>query len=235
MKSIVVICLLAAGVVWADTNSVVSLDRRFADTASALAKEKLDFDQIFARLCRQALDEPSQLPVADRVRSMFGGLWLWARSGGAPVLQGQRDKALHFLGGGVFEGYFDAGRRAAVTKEQRDSRHLDNFFDLDDLAATIMGARWMDVALTGDTEQWLKLWATGEYSLSKSLPKLRWGHLATGSEQEATVEQIEAIDREITELITLPTNATPHSTVAPRPMEPAPPKSSPSARPESTH
>ena len=201
---------------------------RYATQAAQLQQRGQDFEQIFTALCQTVLsnaDQNTALRIDDQVRAMFGGLWHWTRAGGRPKLQDQHDKALHFIGGGAFEGYLDAGRAAAVTKERLDSRQYDNFFDLDDMAATIMGARWVDVAVGGDaahTRRWLELWATGRYTLSKSLPKLHWGHLAVGSKDEATPEQIQAVDKEIENLITCPpAPPTTPPAAPPRPIAPA--------------
>jgi hypothetical protein len=183
-------------------------DEEFAALARDLQRRGWNFDQIFAACCKRALTNAAVNPktrIDDQVRAAFGGLWLWSRRGGMPALQGQVDKALHFLGGGAFEAYWDLGRRAAVTKERIDSRDVDNFFNLDDLAATIMGARWVDVALDGDashTRAWLDLWATGKYTLSRSLPPMRFGHMHPG--ERATPDQIEAIDRAVSAAISFP-------------------------------
>lgn len=163
--------------------TVTAPDREFTDSAIALEKAGANFDQIFAKLCRQALDKAatnSQVRLDDCARFMFGGLWRWATTGGHPKFQNQSDKAQHFIGGGAFEGYFDLGPRAAVTKERLDSTHADNRFDLDDLAATLFGARWMEIATAGDaaqTKRWLELWATGKLTLSGSLPKMEFGQM----------------------------------------------------------
>ena len=183
-------------------------DEDYALLARTLHQRGWNFDQIFAASCQRALTNAliaGKQPIQDQVRAVFGGLWLWSRRGGAPALQGQNDKALHFIGGGVFEGYWDMGRRAAVTKERIDSKDLDNFWDFDDLAATIMGARWMDVALDGDadhTRRWIELWASSRYTLSRSLPQLKFGHMRPG--QRASPEQVEAIDRQITAALVFP-------------------------------
>jgi hypothetical protein len=183
-------------------------DDRYLALAKSLEKRGSNFDQVFAELCRTALADVDQNPkhrLDDQVRAMFGGMWLWIRQGGKPSLQGMNDKAFHFIGGGMFQGYFELGREAAVTKEERDSQSRDNFFDCDDLAATVMGARWLDVALENDgahTRQWVELWATGKLSLSKSLPKLRWGHLQHG--KVAPREQIAPIGKDVDAAIKFP-------------------------------
>ena len=198
----------------------VPLERKFADQAVALEKRGLDLDQIFAELCKTAIGETEQnqkLRIDDSSRSMFGGLWLWARGGGNPRFQDQNDKALHFIGGGAFEGYWDAGPRAAVTKERIDRQDSNNYFDLDDMAATMMGARWMDLASSEDhhiqAQRWIELWASGQYVLSRSMPKLHWGRMRPGT--DASAERIIAIKAEIDAAITLPPLSSPSPPTAP--------------------
>ena len=189
-------------------SKTVPRERKFADQAVALAKRGLDLDRIFAELCQTVISETGQNPklrIDDSVRSMFGGLWLWARGGGSPRFQGQTDKALHFIGGGAFEGYWDVGRRAAVTKERIDRQDPNNFFDLDDMAATMMGARWMDLASAEDSAQarrWVELWASGQFTLSRSMPRLHWGRMRPGT--DAPPERVVAVKAEIDAAITLP-------------------------------
>ena len=188
--------------------SIVPRERKFANQAASLEKRGLDFERIFAELCKTVLGDIEQNPrlrIDDSTRAMFGGLWLWARSSGKPRFQNQNDKALHFIGGGAFEGYWDVGRRAAVTKERIDEQDPHNFFDLDDMAATMMGARWMDLAAGTDPAQarhWLELWASEKYTLSRSLPNLHWGQLPSGRSPPA--EKIMAIKAEIDAAITIP-------------------------------
>jgi hypothetical protein len=195
------------------------LDKAFAAKAAELQKLNYDFDQIFTELCRAVLVDSAQNPkrdLEDIARSMFGGLWLWARHGGTPRFQDQNDKAQHFIGGGAFEGYWDSGRTAAVTKERNDMQDPHNYFDLDDMAATMMGARWMDLATAPDeaeARRWIELWASGQYTLTRSLPKLHWGHMPPGASPSA--EKIQAIKTEIEAAITLPPLAPPTPPVAP--------------------
>jgi hypothetical protein len=185
--------------------TIVPYDDKFADQAAALQKRGYGFDQILAELCKTALanvDKNPKLRLDDHIRSVFGGLWLWTRKGGSPSLQGRNDWAQHFIGGGTFEGYWDAGRTAAVTKEKIDSSDPSNFFDLDDLAATMLGSRWIDLATRDDGRRWIELWATGKRTLSRSLPKLNYGHLPPG--QQATSEQIRAIRDAVDSALALP-------------------------------
>lgn len=211
--AIIALSLAVAGVVHADGKPARQrigspADEEYASLARTLQQRGWNFDQIFSAACQRALTNAAiagKLPLQDQVRAVFGGLWLWSRRGGNPSLQSQNDKALHFIGGGVFEGYWDMGRRAAVAKERIDSKDLDNYWDFDDLAATIMGARWMDVALDGDeqhTRRWIELWASSRYTLSRSLPKLNFGHMRPG--QRASPEQVEAIDRQIAAALVFP-------------------------------
>src|SRR5207249_1660973 len=128
---VVLVCvkLLFAILLLAATNETVTkvitpLDTKFAAQAAELQRRGSNFDLIFKELCRSTLDEAAKNPrlrLDDCVRSMFGGLWLWARDGGNPSIQGRDDSAQHFIGGGAFEGYWDSGKRAGVTKEEIDS------------------------------------------------------------------------------------------------------------------
>jgi hypothetical protein len=177
------LALLLTGALAATTNTP---HRQYADRAAALQQAGADFDATFSALCSNVLvvcDRDPDRRVDDEVRALFGGLWLWARAGGRPTLFGQPDKALHFIGGGAFQGYLDAGRAAAVIKEELDRRDPGNAFDLDDLAATMMGARWVDLATTDDQQQnrrWVAHWADPRRRLSATLPALTFGRLAQG-------------------------------------------------------
>jgi hypothetical protein len=199
---------LAAAEPGANIKTPAPPEAKFAALARKLERSGRNFDQIFAELCRTALanaEADPKLRLDDQVRAIFGGLWLWTRTGGNPVLQGRTDLALHFIGGGAFEGYWDAGRSAAVIKERIDARDPHNVFDLDDMAATLLGARWMEIAVRGEYEQtraWLELWAAGRCTLSKCLPRLRYGRMPTG--KEAAAEAIGAIRDEIQAALTPP-------------------------------
>jgi hypothetical protein len=187
---------------------VVAADNQYALLAGNLQRAGWSFDRIFTELCKTALsncDRNPKLRLDDQVRAMFGGLWLWARKGGSPVLQGQNDKALHFIGGGAFEGYWDVGQSSAIIKEEIDRRDPNNFFDLDDMAATMMGARWMDIATSENPQQnrrWLEVWATGRYTLARSLPKLAFGHMEPG--KGAPPEKIKAVQNAVNTAMTPP-------------------------------
>src|SRR5712675_2238938 len=125
---------------------IVTEDTKFAALAAKLQTKNMDFEHIFQELCKVVITNVNaKTRLDDQVRAMFGGLWLWCRNGGTPEFQGQNDKAMHFIGGGAFEGYFDVGRSAAIIKEEVDRQDPNNYFDLDDMAATMMGARWVDI------------------------------------------------------------------------------------------
>ncbi len=198
-------------------------DEKFAALAAYYENEKMTFDQIFAALCRMVIsntDNDPRLDLRDQVRAMWGGLWLWMMRGGKPLFcagghdvlhvmeNGQVNHgydrhtleehyAQHFIGGGMFEAYFDLGRDAGVDKERIDA-HMGDYFDFNKVAVVTMGAQWVDVALAGDaahTQRWLELWGNGRYTLSKSLPKLHWGGLPIGAEGSAA--QVKAVERDV--------------------------------------
>ena len=196
----------------AQTNSpskpIVTEDTRYAALAAKLQSKNVDFDHIFQDLCQMVItnvNTNARTRLDDQVRAMFGGLWLWCRNGGTPEFQGQNDKAMHFIGGGAFEGYFDVGRSAAIIKEEIDRQDPNNYFDLDDMAATMMGARWVDIATAENAKQaraWVELWASGKDTLSRSLPKLHWGHIEPGN--DAPPEKVKAVLDAITAAIVPP-------------------------------
>ena len=187
---------------------IVTEDTKYAAFAAKLQTKNVDFDHIFQDLCQMVItnvNANAKTRLDDQVRAMFGGLWLWCRNGGTPQFQGQNDKAMHFIGGGAFEGYFDVGRSAAIIKEEVDRQDPNNYFDLDDMAATMMGARWVDIATAENTKQaraWVELWASGKSTLSRSLPKLRWGHIEPG--KDAPPEKVKAVLEAITKAIVPP-------------------------------
>ncbi len=187
------------------------LDNKYAALAAYYKSEQMDFSQIFTALCRQALsnaDNDPQLKLEDHVRSMFGGLWLWTQgNGGTPILQGRMDWAFHFIGGGAFEGYFDIGHSAALVKERIDSRDPHNRFDLDDMAATILGARWMNLAVRPEGRRWIERWASGTSTLARSLPKLQYGQMPQG--KEASEQAIEKIRNDMQSALTPDSPTTP--------------------------
>ena len=205
---------------------------RFAGMARNLQARHWNFDHIFAALCQLALTNAVINPktdIQDEVRSMWGGMWLWTCksveplpmfcAGGLGILKPtghgrfdhgydvvtlQKHYAQHFIGGGMFEAYFDLGRQAGVRKEDNNSDAGD-YVDYNKVAVVTMGAQWVDVAMQGDTEhtrQWVELWASSRYTLSKSMPRLHWGSLAPGI--HASPEEVEAVNDEVRAAITFP-------------------------------
>jgi hypothetical protein len=191
---------------------VVSSDAApYAARALELQRAGADFTGIFSNLCQMALVKSARDPqgrVDDQVRAMFGGLWQWARRDGRPQLQGQTDKALHFIGGGAWQGYLDAGNAAAIIKEERDRRDPGNRFDLDDLAATMLGARWVDLA-TGTNQSlnhhWVSAWASGGRTLERSLPPLKFGRLQQGD--TASAEEVQSVKEAVAAALPAPVHS----------------------------
>jgi len=210
-------------------------DRRFADLARTLQARYWTFDDIFAALCRAALTNVQANPklnIQDQTRGIWGGMWLWTHEsieplplfhdGGLGVLHGtvdgkydhvydlvtlQKHYAQHFIAGGMFEAYFDAGRLAGVRKERLNSVSGD-YFDYNKVAVTSMGARWVDVALDGDAEhtrRWLELWASSRYTLSKSLPRLHWRSLPPLV--DSTPEEIKTVENDVDGAVTFPSDS----------------------------
>lgn len=182
----------------AEEEIVTPIDDHYSNLARRLQHRGQSFDRIFSSLCQEVLTNAAprgvDLPLTDRIRACFGGLWIWTRQGGAPVVQGRQDWALHFIGGAAFQGYWDAGRAAAIIKERADAAGIGNRYDLDDLAATMLGARWMDLAVNGSESQaraWLVLWAERKLTIDRSLPPLRFGQMPAG--ETAAAEMIQEI------------------------------------------
>ena len=207
-------------------------DEKFATLARGLQARNWSFDDIFASLCRAALTNAQANPrisIQDEARSIWGGLWLWTHQSieplpmfhagglgalhptaggkvdhGYDVVTLQKHYAQHFIAGGMFEAYFDMGRKAGVQKERLNSVTGD-YFDYNKVAVTTMGARWVDVAVEGDdqhTKRWLELWGSGDYSLSKSMPKLHWESLPPFV--YASPERVKAVEDEVSAAITFP-------------------------------
>lgn len=205
-------------------------DTKFANMARDLQARNWSFDDIFAKLCRTALTNAQDNPrisIQDEVRSLWGGMWLWTckaieplplfHAGGFGALHPtgdgkfdhgydlvtlQKHYAQHFIAGGMFEAYFDMGRKAGVQKERLNSATGD-YFDYNKVAVTTMGARWVDVAVEGDaqhTKRWLELWASGQYTLSKSMPKLHWESLPPFV--DSSPERVKAVEDEVAVAIT---------------------------------
>src|SRR5579859_694018 len=207
-------------------------DVKFAAQAKDLQERNWSFDKIFAELCRTALTNAQANPkisIQDQARSIWGGLWLWTCPDAEPLpmfhagglgerqvmpdgtvdhgydlVTLQKHYAQHFIAGGMFEAYFDMGRQAGVQKERRNSVSGD-YFDYNKVAVTTMGARWVDVAVEGDSEhtkRWLELWASGQYTLSKSMPKLHWESLPPFV--ASSPERVKAVEDEVSAAITFP-------------------------------
>jgi hypothetical protein len=207
-------------------------DAKFAVLARGLQARNWSFDDIFAKLCRTALTNAQADPrisIQDEARSIWGGMWLWTckaveplplfHAGGFgplhPTPDGkfdhgydlvtlQKHYAQHFIAGGMFEAYFDMGRKAGVQKERLNSVTGD-YFDYNKVAVTTMGALWVDVAVEGDAQHakhWLELWASGRYTLSKSMPKLHWESLPPFV--DSTPERVKAVEDEVDAAITFP-------------------------------
>jgi hypothetical protein len=207
-------------------------DAKFAALARDLQARNWSFDDIFAKLCRTALTNAEANPrisIQDEARSIWGGMWLWTcqtieplplfHAGGFGALHTtpdgkfdhgydlvtlQKHFAQHFIAGGMFEAYFDMGREAGVHKERLNSVTGD-YFDYNKVAVTTMGARWVDVAVEGDAQhakRWLELWASGWYSLSKSMPKLHWESLQPFA--NLSPGRVKAVEDEVAAAITFP-------------------------------
>ncbi|HTS19028.1 MAG TPA: hypothetical protein VMP11_15750 [Verrucomicrobiae bacterium] len=218
-------------------------DQRFATQARNLALRNGSFDDIFAALCRTALTNAAANPklnLQDEARSIWGGLWLWTckdteplplfHAGGLPTLHPQPDGSVehgydvitlekhyaqHFIAGGMFEAYFDSGRWAGVRKERLNSVTGD-YFDFNKVAVTSMGARWVDIAVQGNaahTRRWLELWASRQYTLSKSMPKLHWRTLPPFV--DAKPDEIKAVEDEVDAAITFPADTPTNSPAKP--------------------
>ena len=84
-------------------------------------------------------------------------------------LQGQSDKALHFICGGAIEATIGLGQAAGAFKEWTDAFDGGDV-DINDYAATFAGARFVQWA-TSDA-LFLGTWADGKRTLSRCLPKL---------------------------------------------------------------
>jgi hypothetical protein len=113
-----------------------------------------------------------------------GGLALWEQRGGKPQLQGQYDKALHFIYGAYFEATMEMGDKAAVLKELLD-KACGKPFDNDDMAASFAGAEWVRQAKTDD--KWIDRWVSGQKTFAANLPALRY---ATGNQNQEYAAQI---------------------------------------------
>jgi hypothetical protein len=129
--------------------------------ARRAAADGAAFEAIFEQACLHR-------PVGSSPADLFRGLIRWASSGGSAKFQGRTDWPFHFIYGGYFSASdgLAAGENAAYLKEQRDAFTPGNFFDLDDYAVTLLGARWASKG--------------GSCGQLRSIPALRFGGLPHG-------------------------------------------------------
>ena len=141
--------------------------------AESLEKSGVDFPEIFRRACALAEKRGGGVQEA---KVMLAGLvtWLGDRSLPRTVgLQGRLDWAFHFVYGAWLESIATGlGERAARAKEEKDAFTPGNVYDLDDLTATMLGARWATREVARLAE-----WGDGRRRL-EALPALRMGKLA---------------------------------------------------------
>ncbi len=167
------------------------VSKRHLELILSLEKQGAALPEIFRNLCAQALEGPK--PLAE-MRDIFGSLYHWTEAGGKPSFQGRQDLALHLIYGGVIEAYVGQGQGevAGRAKEERDAETPGNAYDLDDLAATLVGAELAARAYALTPEQfraWLAPWARSRRGLGALAP-LIFGRLPP--RRLATNEQIEA-------------------------------------------
>ena len=149
--------------------------------------------QAIAKLCQATAPEgfarvlEAVCQASHNVVQITGGLLLWTNEGGAPLLQGQDDKALHFIYGAYLEATFGMGTQAGVMKEQSDLIH-GRVFDCNDMAATFAGAEWVRRANTD--EKWIGQWASGQKTLAANLPALHYTILKDGFAREEYEVQV---------------------------------------------
>ncbi|OGS00570.1 MAG: hypothetical protein A3G41_06535 [Elusimicrobia bacterium RIFCSPLOWO2_12_FULL_59_9] len=141
--------------------------------------EGIGLGEVFRRLCARRLG--SSPNADDALKETFGGLVLWTKRGEKPVFQQRQDLALHFIYGGWLSAVWGAPIAEAVAydKELKDSQTQGNAFDLDDLSASVFGARWVGRARQKDAGSWLARWASGARKL-ENLEALRFGKLSAG-------------------------------------------------------
>ena len=126
--------------------------------------------------------------TSHNVVDITAGLILWTNEGGVPLLQGQNDKALHFIYGAYLEAILGMGHRAGVMKEQSDVRH-GRTFDCNDMAATFAGAESVRRAKTDG--QWIDQWASGRKTFAANLPALHYDIYKQSEPSEAYTAQIQ--------------------------------------------
>jgi hypothetical protein len=114
-----------------------------------------------------------------------GGLLLWTQQGGKPLLQGQPDKALHFIYAAHSEATLGGGVAVSVLKERHDLAR-GKPYDCDDMAAGFAGTEWVRRAKTD--AGWIEQWASARKTLAANLPSLRYG---TGNQSQQYASQIQ--------------------------------------------
>lgn len=143
--------------------------RKLAELGEAAG---VDFPEIFRQACALAVKRGGG---AQETKVMLAGLvtWLGDRSLPRTVgLQGRLDWAFHFVYGAWLESIATGlGERAGIAKEEKDAFTPGNVYDLDDLTATFIGARWA----SRETSR-LSDWGAGRRRL-ENLPPLRLGKL----------------------------------------------------------
>ncbi len=153
--------------------------------AEGLEATGMDFPEIFRSACALAA---SRGGGAQEAKVMLAGLVTWLGDRERPRtigLQGRLDWAFHFVYGAWLESIAEGfGERAALEKERRDAATPGNAYDLDDLAATFIGARWSRREIARLSE-----WGDGRRHLG-SFPRFALGRLAPGA--VADTRQIEA-------------------------------------------
>ena len=173
--------------IWYDP-PVLGLDspeaKEYAEAAQGLAARGLDFSAVFAGLCRHLLDDPrARRASRAETANLFRGLIRWTRNGGKPAWHGREDWPLHFIYGGYVAAAYGhaAAEAAAYAKEDRDAFARGNYFDLDDLGVTLIGARWASRVGNGFKElaRWAGPWASGQRALD-ALPAMSFGRLPHG-------------------------------------------------------
>ncbi len=186
----------------------VAVDRAYAERAHQLAGNRpTDLDTLLSVMCATALQKTAAAdgrPLEDEIRAVFGGLWIWSRNQGQPRFQHRHDLALHFIGGGAFQGYWDAGTSAALVKERADARGPGGRYDLDDLAATMLGARWIELATTGTADQnraWIERWARRRSTLATAIQPLRFGQRSADT---VSPEEIATVWRQVNTMLSRP-------------------------------
>ncbi|GAG44678.1 unnamed protein product, partial [marine sediment metagenome] len=171
----------------------------YAGLIAYLDGQGASFDEIFRELCLHTVSSDSlftNINPGFKIRAKFMALYKWTKNGGEPEFQERKDLALHFIYGGLLESYLSGlGYIAAYEKEKRDARKPGNYFDLDDMAATMIGARWASLAGRGfwAGARWVKPWASRIKTLDKSIPQLQFGGLPHG--QIASSAEVKVVEQ----------------------------------------